>query len=130
MPGWGSFWEWEPRLTAVLVMFFFYIGYMAMWSAVDDPVKAADLAAILCLFGSVFALLARYAVEFLPSLHQPPSASVDAEEHINNVYYIPLLIMVVGHYLLFAALLLVGVRTEIRARRLRALQLAEVSRAP
>lgn len=125
-PMWGAWWVWDARLTSVLVLLFFYMGYMALWSAIDEPTKAADLAAILCLFGSVFAFLSRYAVQFWSTLHQGSSLSLDAEEHVADVFYQPLLIMILAHYLIFITLLLIGVRTEIRARRARALRLAEM----
>ncbi|MEO0718428.1 MAG: transcriptional regulator, partial [Pseudomonadota bacterium] len=75
--------------------------------------------------GSVFAFLSRYAVLFFATLHQGATLSLDKEQNIADVYYVPLLIMIAGFYLLFIALLLVGVRTEIRARRIRAMRLAE-----
>ena len=125
-PGWGTWWVWDARLTSILVMLFFYLGYIALWNAIEDPVKAADLAAILCLVGSVFAVLSRYAVLFFATLHQGSTLSLDAEQNIDDAFYHPLLVMIVGFYLLFIALLLVGVRTEIRARRVRAMRLAEV----
>lgn len=125
-PMWGTWWVWDARLTSVLILLFFYIGYIALWNAIDDPVKAADLAAILCLVGSVFAFLSRYAVEFWNTLHQGASLSLDAEKNVADVYYAPLLVMILGVYLMFIALLFIGVRTEIRARRLRALRLAAI----
>jgi heme exporter protein C len=123
-PIWGAYWVWDARLTAVMVLFFFYLGYIALWSAIDDPAKAADLAAILCLFGSVFAVLARYAVNFWATLHQGASLSIDQRENVHDVFYAPLILMIIAHMLLFITLLLIGVRTEIRARRLRALQIS------
>ncbi len=124
-PTWGSWWEWDARLTSVLILLFFYGGYLALWNAIEEPTKAAELAAILCLFGSVFAVLSRYAVLFWSTLHQGSSLSLDPEINIDKVYYYPLLVMILAHYLIFIALLLVGVRTEIRARRVRALRLSQ-----
>lgn len=123
-PMWGAWWVWDARLTAVLVLLFFYLGYMAMWAAIDDPDRAAELAAILCLFGSVFAFLSRYAVMFWATLHQGTSVGVTANNVVDDTYFYPLTLMIIAHYLLFAALLLIGVRTEIRLRRIRALRLA------
>lgn len=122
-PTWGSWWEWDPKLTSVLIMFFFYVGYIGLWNAIDDPEKAADLTGVLCLVGVVFAVMSRYAVEIFDgrTLHQPASLSLDAEENVANVYYIPLLLALAGFYLSFIALLLVRTRTEIRLRRARAL---------
>ena len=56
-PMWGTWWEWDPRLTSFLILFLFYLGYMALWEAIDNPGHGcrSDLTAILCLVGSVFA---------------------------------------------------------------------------
>ena len=73
-PMWGTWWAWDPRLTSFFILLLFYIGYIALWQAIDEPDKAADLTAVLCLVGSVFALLSRYAVFFWSQgLHQGPS---------------------------------------------------------
>jgi heme exporter protein C len=122
-PMWGTWWAWDPRLTSFFILFVFYLGYMALWEAVDEPDKAADLTAVLCLVGSVFALLSRYAVFFWSQgLHQGPSLSLDKQENVDDTFYIPLLICIAGFVLLFISLVLMRTRTEIRARRLRALQ--------
>lgn len=124
-PMWGTAWEWDPRLTSFLILFLFYVGYIALWEAIDDPDAAADLTAVLCLVGSVFAVVSRYAVLFWnQGLHQGASLSLDAEENVSDVFYIPLLIAMAGFFLFFLALLLVRTRTEIRRRRIRAIRLA------
>ncbi|MCI5041723.1 MAG: heme ABC transporter permease CcmC, partial [Donghicola eburneus] len=63
-PMWGTWWAWDPRLTSFLILFLFYLGYIALWEAVEDGDTAADLTSALCLVGSVFAFLSRYAVNF------------------------------------------------------------------
>jgi len=121
-PMWGTWWVWDPRLTSFLILFLFYIGYIAMWEAIEDPDTAADLTSILCLVGSVFALLSRYAVFFWnQGLHQGPSLSLDAEENVHDVFYFPLLVCIAGFVTLFIALVLLRTGTEIRARRVKAL---------
>lgn len=121
-PMWGTWWVWDARLTSVLVMFFFYVGYMALWAAIDEPEKAADLSAVLCLVGVMFAFLSRYAVQFWATLHQGASLSVAEGQRIDDAFRTPLYLMMIAFYLLFFALLLVRARTEIRARRIRAIQ--------
>ncbi|TQS72785.1 heme ABC transporter permease [Rhodobacteraceae bacterium] len=122
-PMWGTWWAWDPRLTSFLILFLFYLGYLALWAAIDDPDTAADLTGVLCLVGSVFALLSRYAVNFWnQGLHQGATLSLDKEEHIANVYWFPLLLCLAGFVFLFLVLLLARTRTEIRLRRLRALE--------
>ena len=121
-PMWGTWWVWDPRLTSFLILFVFYLGYMALWEAVEDPEKAADLTAALCLVGSVFALLSRYAVLFWSQgLHQGASLSLDAEENVADVFWYPALLTMGGFILLFILLVLIRTQTEIRARRMRAL---------
>lgn len=122
-PTWGTWWVWDPRLTSFLILFLFYLGYVALWSAIEDPDTAADLTSVLCMVGSVFALLSRYAVNFWnQGLHQGASLSMDKAENVSNVYYIPLLISMGGFVLLFIALVILRTRTEIRLRRIGALQ--------
>ena len=125
-PMWGTWWEWDPRLTSFLILFLFYIGYIAFWEAVENPDTAADLTGVLCLVGSVFALLSRYAVNFWnQGLHQGASLSLDTQENVSDVYWFPLLICIAGFVLLFVALVLQRMRTEIRLRRIKALELRE-----
>ena len=125
-PMWGTWWAWDPRLTSFLILFLFYLGYMALWAAIEDDDTAADLTSILCLVGSVFALLSRYAVNFWnQGLHQGASLSLDKEENVADVFYLPLLVSMAGFVLLFVTLVLMRTRTEIRARRLMALQARE-----
>ena len=77
---------------------------------------------ILCLVGSVFALLSRYAVNFWnQGLHQGASLSLDKEENVSDVFWVPLLVCIAGFVLLFVTMVLLRTRTEIRARRLKAL---------
>jgi heme exporter protein C len=121
-PMWGTWWEWDPRLTSFLILALFYLGYIALWEAVDDPDTAADLTGVLCIVGSVFALLSRYAVNFWnQGLHQGASLSLDKEENVSDVFWFPLLVCIAGFVLLFVTLVLLRTRTEIRARRLSAL---------
>lgn len=125
-PMWGTWWEWDPRLTSFLILFLFYLGYMALWSSIDNPDTAADLTSVLCLVGSVFAILSRYAVNFWnQGLHQGASLSLDKEENVSDVYWQPLLVCLAGFVLLFVALVLLRTRTEIRLRRIGALEMKE-----
>jgi heme exporter protein C len=121
-PMWGTWWAWDPRLTSFLILFLFYLGYIAMWAAIDDPDTGADLTAVLCLVGSVFAVLSRYAAIFWnQGLHQGASLSVAPGTRMDWAYKAPLYVCMVGFGLIFVALVLAGTRTEIRARRMKAL---------
>ena len=123
---WGTAWAWEPRLVAFLILCFFYAGYIALWNAIEDRERAADFTSMLCIVGSAFAVLSRYAVDlWARSLHQPSSLSLDSEENIHDTFYYPLVVVILGFLALFLALVLLRTRTEIRmhkisVRRLRA----------
>ncbi|MCG6882914.1 MAG: heme ABC transporter permease [Silicimonas sp.] len=125
-PMWGTWWEWDPRLTSFLILFLFYLGYIALWSAVENPDTAADLTSFMCLIGSVFAVLSRYAVLFWnQGLHQGATLSLDKDENISDVFWVPLLISMAGFVLLFIALVLLRTRSEIRLRRVQAIEMRE-----
>ncbi|AXI47200.1 transcriptional regulator [Sulfitobacter sp. SK012] len=121
-PMWGTYWAWDPRLTSFMILALFYLGYIALWSAIEDPDTAADLTSVLCLVGSVFALMSRYAVNFWnQGLHQGASLSLDKEEHVSNVFWQPLVVSIAGFVLLFFALVLLRTQSEIMSRRTQAL---------
>ena len=127
-PMWGTWWVWDPRLTSFLILFLFYLGYVALWEAIEDSDTAADLTTVLCIVGSVFAVLSRYAVNFWnQGLHQGTSIPVaTGERSVADVFFVPLLISMVGFGLLFLALTLYRTGTEIRLRRTKALLTREV----
>lgn len=128
-PMWGTYWAWDPRLTSFMILALFYLGYIALWAAIEDPDTAADLTSVLCLVGSVFALLSRYAVNFWnQGLHQGASLSLDKEEHVSDVFWHPLVISMAGFALLFVALLLLRTQSEILSRRTQALIAREDAR--
>tara|TARA_R110002074_G_scaffold4288_8_gene21377 strand:+ start:38 stop:772 length:735 start_codon:yes stop_codon:yes gene_type:complete len=122
-PMWGTWWVWDPRLTSFLILFLFYLGYIALWEAVEDPDTAADLTSVLCLVGSVFAILSRYAVKFWnQGLHQGTSVPVaTGGRTVADVFFYPLMVSMVGFGLLFLALVIYRTGTEIRLRRAAAL---------
>ncbi|MFD1881459.1 heme ABC transporter permease [Paracoccus pacificus] len=125
-PMWGTWWAWDPRLTSFLVLFLFYLGYIALWQAIEDPDSAADLTGVLCLVGSVFAVLSRYAAIFWSQgLHQGASLSVTPGERMSWVFRYPLYVCMAGFVLLFLTLVLIRTRTEIRARRIAVLDARE-----
>ncbi|SDI17434.1 heme ABC transporter permease [Aliiruegeria lutimaris] len=131
-PMWGTWWAWDPRLTSFLVLFLFYLGYMALWAAIDNDDTAAELTSVLCIVGSVFAVLSRYALAFWnQGLHQGASVlragavTGDTEERVSNIFAVPLFISMAGFVGFFILLLLVRTRTEVRARRMKALQARE-----
>ena len=123
-PMWGTYWAWDPRLTSFMILLIFYFGYIALWEAIEDSDLAADLTSILCMVGSVFALLSRYAVQFWSQgLHQGTSVPLaTGNRSVDDVFFFPLLLSMAGFILLFITLTLLRTRSEIRLRRLAALE--------
>src|SRR6185312_2097320 len=128
-PTWGTYWVWDARLTSVLILFFLYLGLMALRSSIEDESLAAKLTAILALVGIVMLPIIKFSVNFGNTLHQPASVIRVGGPTIDGSLLTPLLVMAGGFTLLFAALHLKAMRNEILRRRLKALQMAEVERA-
>jgi heme exporter protein C len=116
-PTWGTWWEWDARLTSMLVLFLTYVGYLALWSAIEDEQRAARLAAILCLAGLINIPIVRFSVDWWNSLHQPASLLREGGAAIHPSILAPLLIMAAAFFALFVAVLLAGMRAEVYRRR-------------
>ena len=125
-PMWGTWWVWDARLTSVLILFFLYLGYIALWQSFDDPVRAARAAAVLALVGFVNVPIIKFSVEWWNTLHQPASVMRVGGPAIHPSILIPLLIMGLGFMAYFLSLLIVRTRSEIAARKIRNLRLAKV----
>jgi heme exporter protein C len=119
-PMWGTWWEWgDPRLTSELVLLFLYFGYMALRSAIDEIAKADRASAILALVGAVNVPIIHFSVEWWSSLHQGPTLIRKGGPAIDAAMLYPLLAMILGFTLVFGALLLRRVRTEVLYRERR-----------
>ena len=117
---WGTYWVWDPRLTSFAILLCFYVGYILLWQAIKSVEKAANVTSLFCIIGSVFALLSRYIVFFIDQgLHQGPTLSLDQEKNIDNSYYFPLIIALVGFSSLFVYLVLVRTTTELNKFKLK-----------
>ena len=122
-PMWGAWWVWDARLTSVLVLFFLYLGYIALVNAFDEPTRGARAGAILAIVGVINLPIIKFSVDWWNTLHQPASVFRLGGPTIAASMLWPLLVMAVGFMLLFAALLLVRMRTALIAARARALQI-------
>jgi heme exporter protein C len=127
-PMWGAFWVWDPRLTSVLILFFLYLGLIALRSSIEDEALAAKLAAVLALVGIVMLPVIKFSVEW-NSLHQPASVMRLGAPTIHPTLLWPLLVMAIAMTALFAALHLKAMRNEILRRRVKALRTVEVEGA-
>ena len=127
-PMWGTWWEWgDARLVSMLILLFLYLGYMALWATIEEPVRAARAAAVLALVGSVNLPIIRYSVDWWNTLHQPASVFRMDGPTIASSMLLPLGLMALGFTVLFVTLLLVRMRAEIMRRRVRKLRLARAA---
>jgi heme exporter protein C len=125
---WGTYWEWDARLTSVLILFLMYLGIMALWRAVEDPSRAARAAAILTLVGAINIPVIKFSVEWWNTLHQGASVFRAGGPTLDRTFLIPLLVMGVAFALLFVTLHLAAMRNEVLRRRVRTLQMMQASR--
>src|ERR1700677_2774993 len=96
-PMWGTYWVWDARLTSFLILFFLYLGYIALWNAIEDEVRAAKAAAILALVGVVDVVIVKYSVEWWSTLHQGESIFRMGGPLIAPVFLWPLFLMMGGY---------------------------------
>ncbi|NBB13961.1 heme transporter HemC [Caulobacter sp. SLTY] len=120
-PTWGTWWEWDGRMTSVLVLLLLYLGYIALRASIDDEARAGRAGAILAMVGIVNLPIIHWSVYWWNSLHQGSSTfEADKGDALPAAYGIPLALMGLAYLGLFGALWLVRIRTEVRRRRLRA----------
>ncbi len=122
-PMWGTWWEWDARLTSVLVLFIMYLGLIALWRTIEDPSRAARSAAVLTLVGTVNLPIIKFSVDWWNTLHQPASVFRMDGPTIDGSMLWPLLVMAIAFTLLMVALHWMAMRNEILRRRLRTLGL-------
>ena len=121
-PMWGTWWVWDGRLTSVLILFFLYLGYIALHDAFDDPARGARAAAILCIVGSINLPIIKFSVDWWNTLHQPASILRAGGPSIHPSMLWPLLVMFGAFLAYFVAVHILRTRAELTARRIRNLR--------
>jgi heme exporter protein C len=113
---WGTYWEWDPRLTSELILLFLYLGYMGLRSAMEDVQRADRASAVLAIVGIVNVPVIHYSVTWWNSLHQAPSVMKFDRPDMPASMLIPLMMMLLGFTLFFVTLLLIRLRGEVLSR--------------
>lgn len=127
-PMWGTYWVWDARLTSFLVLFIMYLGLIALWRTIDDPIRAGKAAAVLTLVGAINLPIIKFSVDWWNTLHQPASVVRMGGPAIHPSILWPLVVMAVAFTLLFLVMHLMAIRNGVLARRLRTMQLRAASR--
>jgi heme exporter protein C len=125
-PMWGTWWAWDARLTSELVLLFLYLGLIALRGAIDEPQRAGRATALLALVGVVNIPIIHFSVEWWNTLHQPASLTRLTGPTIHPAMLTPLLLMIAGFTVYFAAVLLQRMRCEILERERDARWLVEL----
>jgi len=119
-PMWGTWWVWDARLTSVLILFFLYLGYIALWGAIEDRTKAARAAAILALVGVVNLPIIKFSVDWWNTLHQPASLLRLDGPTIAPAMLWPLIVNILAFTAYFVTVFLWRMKAELAAERLAA----------
>ncbi len=128
-PMWGTWWVWDARITSETVLFFLYLGYIAVWDMMDDPARAAKAARIVALVGAVNLPIIKFSVDWWTTLHQPASLMKLDGPSIHASMLWPLGVMWLAFGLFFITVALIRTRTEIFRLKahMRAMRLVEAS---
>ena len=118
-PMWGAWWVWDARLTSFLILFFLYIGYIALSDSFAGDERGRKLCAILALIGAANLPVIHFSVEWWNTLHQPASILREGGISIDNSMLIPLFSLAGGFHLLYAVILLVRVKTALLKQKLK-----------
>jgi heme exporter protein C len=121
-PTWGTFWEWDGRMTSTLVLLFIYLAIIALWRSFEDQTRAGRFAAILTLVGAVNIPIVKFSVDWWQTLHQPASVFTAEGPRMPMSILLPLFVMLFAFTFLFLALHFTAMRTEIIRRRVDSLQ--------
>jgi heme exporter protein C len=129
-PMWGTWWQWgDARLTSMFVLLLLYLGYLAVWQAVSDPIRAGRIAAIVAIVGFINVPIVKFSVDWWSTLHQPASVFRMGGPTIHPSLLVPLGAMAAAYAMFFLALWLAAMKAEIIERRIQQMQIAEASRA-
>ncbi len=123
-PMWGTWWEWDARMTSVLVLLIIYLGLIALSKAFDEPSEAALPLAVMTLTGFAIIPIIKFSVDWWNTLHQPASVSRFDRPAMGPEFLYPLLIMAFAYMAIFFTLHMMAMRNEILARRIRTMKMS------
>ena len=118
-PTWGTYWQWDARMTSMLILLFMYVGVIALQAVIRDPRQAARAAGLLSMVGVINVVIVKYSVEWVQTLHQGSTLKMFGESTIDPAMKYPLLLSMLGLWLLYAVNVLLRARTEVMWRERR-----------
>jgi len=115
-PMWGTWWVWDARLTSELILFFLYLGYIALTSAIDDQRRGDRAGALIAIVGAINVPIIYFSVKWWNTLHQGASVSLTKSPSMAQVMLWGMLLMAMCFWFYTIALVLFRVRTTILQR--------------
>lgn len=118
-PIWGTWWEWDARMTSMLILFFLYIGYISLGNAFDNQERGLKSSSVLAIIGVVNIPIIKFSVDWWNTLHQPASVLKLSGPAIDNSMLLPLLIMAFGFMFYFLTILIIRTKSAIFVQKLK-----------
>ncbi|MAS67570.1 MAG: heme ABC transporter permease [Pseudomonadales bacterium] len=115
-PTWGTYWEWDARLTSMLILLFLYFGIIALRMAISNRDTAAKATSVMAIVGVINIPIIKYSVDWWNTLHQPATFTITEKPAMPPEMWLPLLVMVLAFYGLFTLNLFMRMRLEILKR--------------
>ena len=122
-PMWGAWWVWDARLTSMLILFFFYLGVIALANGFDRPERGSRPAALLAMVGVINVPIVKFSVDWWNTLHQPASILRSGGPAIDSSMLTPLVFMLIGAHGYFAIVVILRMRALLAERRMAAIRL-------
>ena len=117
-PMWGAWWVWDARLTSMLVLFLFFLGYLALSNAFDRNERGSRPAALLAIIGTINLPIVKFSVDWWNTLHQPASIIRSGGVSIDQSMLSPLIVMVLAFHFYLFSIVILKAQTILYERRI------------
>ena len=118
-PMWGAWWVWDARLTSMLILFFIYLGYIAVASQASNDIAAQKISAVLAIIGFINIPIIKFSVDWWSTLHQPASVFRMQGSAIDSSMLLPLMIMALAFTFFYLLIVIYEIKTTMLSAKLR-----------
>ena len=112
-PTWGTLWVWDARLTSMVILLFFYLGYILSFKFIKSETLSTKTASLIAIFGVINIPIIKYSVDWWNTLHQPASIKIIGSTSIHSSMLLPLILMLSVLLLYCALIFLMKYKTEV-----------------
>ena len=114
---WGTWWVWDARLTSMLILFIFFLGYIALSNAFEKNERGSRPAALLAIVGSINLPIVKFSVDWWHTLHQPASIIRTGGISIDQSMLVPLIIMTLAFHIFFILIVILRAHSILIERK-------------